>query len=97
MPGERADLLVTLDGAPGSRAVLQSLPYARGKMVSAEQRHPESLLTVHYQPAAASKRPPLPAPAVRRFVQRLPGDRLFHCHILEHEDLGMMATLRVAG
>lgn len=32
-----------------------------------------------------------------RFVQRLPGDRLFHCHILEHEDQGMMATLRVVG
>ncbi|PLZ01199.1 copper oxidase [Burkholderia sp. WAC0059] len=28
-------------------------------------------------------------------VQRLPGDRMFHCHILEHEDLGMMGTLRV--
>ena len=32
-----------------------------------------------------------------RFVQRQAGDRLFHCHILEHEDQGMMATLRVLG
>ena len=30
-------------------------------------------------------------------LKRLPGDRLFHCHILEHEDQGMMATLRVVG
>ncbi len=28
-------------------------------------------------------------------VQRDAGDRMFHCHILEHEDLGMMGTLRV--
>ncbi|MBA4710808.1 multicopper oxidase family protein [Aquitalea aquatica] len=30
-----------------------------------------------------------------RFVQHLPGLRMFHCHILEHEDAGMMATLDV--
>ena len=24
-----------------------------------------------------------------------PGERLYHCHILEHEDLGMMGTLAV--
>lgn len=29
-------------------------------------------------------------------VQREAGDRMFHCHILEHEDLGMMGTLRVS-
>jgi bilirubin oxidase len=28
-------------------------------------------------------------------VQREAGDRMFHCHILEHEDLGMMGILRV--
>ncbi|TDV35261.1 bilirubin oxidase [Paraburkholderia caballeronis] len=28
-------------------------------------------------------------------VQREAGDRMFHCHILEHESLGMMGTLRV--
>jgi FtsP/CotA-like multicopper oxidase with cupredoxin domain len=28
-------------------------------------------------------------------VQKMPGERMFHCHILEHEDLGMMATLKV--
>ncbi|WP_414442888.1 multicopper oxidase family protein [Burkholderia sp. 22PA0106] len=28
-------------------------------------------------------------------VQHEAGDRMFHCHILEHEDLGMMGTLRV--
>jgi len=28
-------------------------------------------------------------------VQEQAGDRMFHCHILEHEDLGMMGTLRV--
>ncbi|MBP0591296.1 multicopper oxidase family protein [Paraburkholderia sp. LEh10] len=28
-------------------------------------------------------------------VQRDAGERMFHCHILEHEDLGMMATLKV--
>ncbi len=28
-------------------------------------------------------------------IQREAGDRMFHCHILEHEDLGMMGTLRV--
>ncbi|HLR16787.1 MAG TPA: multicopper oxidase domain-containing protein, partial [Alcanivoracaceae bacterium] len=27
--------------------------------------------------------------------QQLPGIRMFHCHILEHEDLGMMANLEV--
>ena len=30
-----------------------------------------------------------------RFVQQLPGLRMFHCHILEHEDAGMMAMLDV--
>ncbi len=29
------------------------------------------------------------------FRQDLPGLRMFHCHILEHEDLGMMAQLMV--
>lgn len=28
-------------------------------------------------------------------VQRTAGERMFHCHILEHEDLGMMAILNV--
>jgi FtsP/CotA-like multicopper oxidase with cupredoxin domain len=28
-------------------------------------------------------------------VQQMAGDRMFHCHILEHEDLGMMGTLKV--
>ncbi|MDC7718381.1 multicopper oxidase family protein [Vogesella sp. DC21W] len=28
-----------------------------------------------------------------RFVQTLPGLRMFHCHILEHEDQGMMAQI----
>jgi bilirubin oxidase len=28
-------------------------------------------------------------------AQLLPGERMFHCHILEHEDLGMMGVLRV--
>lgn len=30
-----------------------------------------------------------------RLQQTMVGDRMFHCHILEHEDLGMMGTLRV--
>ena len=30
-----------------------------------------------------------------RMVFREPGDWLFHCHIIEHEELGMMATIRV--
>ena len=29
-------------------------------------------------------------------VQHVAGKRMFHCHILEHEDLGMMGTLRVS-
>lgn len=28
-------------------------------------------------------------------VQQQAGERMFHCHILEHEDLGMMGTLKV--
>lgn len=28
-------------------------------------------------------------------TQDMPGERMFHCHILEHEDLGMMGTLKV--
>jgi bilirubin oxidase len=37
-----------------------------------------------------------PAEIVRiATVQRLAGERMFHCHILEHEDLGMMGTLQV--
>ncbi|MFO7649537.1 multicopper oxidase family protein [Halomonas campaniensis] len=31
-----------------------------------------------------------------RLVFREPGDWLFHCHIIEHEELGMMATIRVS-
>jgi bilirubin oxidase len=27
--------------------------------------------------------------------QTLPGKRMFHCHILQHEDAGMMAVLDV--
>lgn len=30
-----------------------------------------------------------------RFRQDMPGPRMFHCHILEHEDAGMMGTLDV--
>ncbi|MCP1289422.1 multicopper oxidase family protein [Chromobacterium sp. S0633] len=30
-----------------------------------------------------------------RFRQDMPGLRMFHCHILEHEDAGMMGMLRV--
>ncbi|GHE19981.1 multicopper oxidase family protein [Halomonas urumqiensis] len=30
-----------------------------------------------------------------RMVFREPGDWLFHCHIIEHEELGMMATVRI--
>lgn len=30
-----------------------------------------------------------------KMVQETAGDWMYHCHILEHEDLGMMATLRV--
>ncbi len=30
------------------------------------------------------------------FVADSPGDRLFHCHILEPMEAGMYATLRVA-
>lgn len=29
-------------------------------------------------------------------VQAMPGRRLLHCHILEHEDAGMIATVDVA-
>ncbi|MEN3810527.1 multicopper oxidase family protein [Chromobacterium piscinae] len=37
-----------------------------------------------------------PAQKVRlRFRQDMPGPRMFHCHILEHEDAGMMGTLDV--
>ena len=28
-------------------------------------------------------------------VQPERGERMFHCHILEHENLGMMGTLKV--
>lgn len=28
-------------------------------------------------------------------TQDMAGERMFHCHILEHEDLGMMGTLKV--
>ena len=31
-----------------------------------------------------------------RMVFPEPGDWLFHCHIIEHEELGMMATIRVS-
>jgi len=31
-----------------------------------------------------------------KMMQTRPGLRMFHCHILEHEGLGMMATLKVA-
>ncbi|WP_416138568.1 multicopper oxidase family protein [Halomonas sp. HK25] len=31
-----------------------------------------------------------------RMVFREPGEWLFHCHIIEHEELGMMATIRVS-
>ncbi|WP_170064209.1 multicopper oxidase family protein [Halomonas heilongjiangensis] len=30
-----------------------------------------------------------------RLVFREPGDWLFHCHIIEHEELGMMAAIRI--
>ncbi|TCP15528.1 bilirubin oxidase [Crenobacter luteus] len=32
-----------------------------------------------------------------RFVQALPGMRMFHCHILEHEEQGMMGQIDVRG
>ena len=33
--------------------------------------------------------------AVRTAFRRFAGLRMFHCHILDHEDLGMMGTLDV--
>jgi FtsP/CotA-like multicopper oxidase with cupredoxin domain len=30
------------------------------------------------------------------FVADNPGDRMFHCHVLEHQSGGMTAVLRVA-
>jgi hypothetical protein len=30
------------------------------------------------------------------FVADNPGDWMFHCHILDHQDGGMMAVIRVA-
>jgi FtsP/CotA-like multicopper oxidase with cupredoxin domain len=30
------------------------------------------------------------------FVADNPGDWMFHCHVLEHQATGMMATIRVA-
>ena len=77
VPGERADVLVALDGAPGSRAVLQSLPHAwqdgqcRAKPARA---HPERALPARRRPGAPAaaappgRHRPLPAPAVRREV-----------------------------
>jgi bilirubin oxidase len=32
---------------------------------------------------------------VFKVVQRQPGKRMYHCHILEHEDQGMMGVLEV--
>jgi FtsP/CotA-like multicopper oxidase with cupredoxin domain len=41
----------------------------------------------------------LPGEKVRTQIQfsRHPGLYLYHCHILEHEDMGMMRNFRITG
>jgi FtsP/CotA-like multicopper oxidase with cupredoxin domain len=189
-PAERVELLVTGSGAPGSRAVLQALPYDRylPQTRPKDWDQPHDLLTLQYTadppitppviPATLRKIPPLdpaqatttreivleqglingkvfdanrvdiaaplgateiwdvenvanmdhpfhlhgfsfqvldrdgvsePFPAWKdtvnvppysdvRFIVRytdFPGKWMFHCHILDHEDHGMMAILEV--
>lgn len=78
-PGERAELVVTMRGEPGSSVMLQSLPYVRGKMMSAEQTVAVPLLTLRYRATTRVATPALPdrlarieplgAPAVTRRVE----------------------------
>ena len=37
------------------------------------------------------------APQLQVTFSQLPGLYLYHCHILEHEDMGMMRNFRITG
>ena len=54
----------------------------------------------HHQRDGFPARPPagLPGETVRIQVtfSRFPGLYLYHCHILEHEDMGMMRNFRIS-
>ena len=164
-PGQRVDVVVTLDGAPGSAIPLRWIPYDRGYGTS-EFREPRDVLTVAFEDAPRADAPPMPTwervidvPAVdgatlavlalgerqvwtirnemdwnhpfhlhgfffhevdedgavvlprelrdtidvpqhetRRFVVKYdhrPGMWMFHCHILDHADAGMMGMLHL--
>jgi FtsP/CotA-like multicopper oxidase with cupredoxin domain len=64
-PGERADVIVTPRGAPGSELVLRAYPFNRG-FGSVEFRAVEDLMTVSIAEEAAYAG--APAPAVRRTI-----------------------------
>jgi FtsP/CotA-like multicopper oxidase with cupredoxin domain len=67
--GERAELLVRGTGAPGSRSVLQTLPYDRymPRTRPEDWDRPRDLLTLRYAEA-----PPMPAPVVPGRLRPVP-------------------------
>ena len=67
--GERAELLVRATGAPGSQAVLQTLPYDRyiPQTRPADWNTPRDLLTLQYTGAA-----PVATPALPRTLRPVP-------------------------
>ncbi len=73
--------------------------------------HPFHIHGTQFQLVGSTRGDTTPAPGIRAWIdtinirpgetvrvriqQTMPGKRMFHCHILEHEDQGMMAVLEV--
>lgn len=63
-PGERIDLLVRADGAPGEELEVMSLPYDRGSgmgHMNTDWGDPAAVLRLSYAPGPAAPSPPWPA------------------------------------
>lgn len=68
-PGERADVLVTPNGAPGSEHVLRWIPFDRG-YGSADFRDPEDVFAIALSKQEAAPTPALPA--IARSIEPVP-------------------------
>lgn len=101
--GERAEVLVRGTGDPGSASTLRTLPYDRymARTRPDDWDEPSDVLDRSGEPESQpmwKDTVNLPSFERARFVVRFedyPGKWMFHCHILTHEDQGMMGVLEV--
>lgn len=93
-PGERADVLVTPAGAPGSSLDLVSLPYERGHMTG--MLPTANVLRLRYSPEAALSPEPLPT-SLRTIAANPEAGRTRAFKLTEDMASGMEPVFRING